>query len=79
MTFPASPTDGDQHTEGVQTYTYDATNNAWLQAGLGDDTPKRSAVLPATDGTEGFAHALEGHGTLPDGHYTLIGTTWVQS
>ncbi len=38
----------------------------------------RGAVLPATDGTGGIEHVLQGHATLPDGKYILIGTVWVQ-
>lgn len=39
----------------------------------------RGATLPATTGAEGILHVLQGHGSLPDGMYTLVGTAWVQA
>jgi len=38
----------------------------------------RGPALPATDGSEGIDHVLDGHATLPAGKYVLIGTVWVQ-
>lgn len=38
----------------------------------------RGAVLPATDGSAGIEHVLQGHASLPDGKYVLIGSAWVQ-
>jgi hypothetical protein len=44
----------------------------------------RGAALPATDGTGGIKHVLQGHATLPDGLWVLIADAgavnrWVQA
>ena len=52
MSFPASPSNGQLHTEGNQTWQYDSASNAWIiqssAAGTDTDAYTHTQAAPAT-------------------------------